>query len=25
VHLGQFGGQCQKCHGTVSFKGARPR
>jgi len=25
VHLGQFGGQCQKCHGTVTFKGARPR
>lgn len=23
VHLGQFGTQCQRCHGTISFKGAR--
>jgi hypothetical protein len=25
VHLGQFGRQCQRCHGSVSFKGARMR
>jgi hypothetical protein len=25
VHLGQYGGQCQKCHSTLSFKGARRR
>jgi hypothetical protein len=23
VHLGQFGMQCQRCHSTISFKGAR--
>ena len=23
VHLGQFGTQCQRCHTTISFKGAR--
>lgn len=23
VHLGQFGRQCQRCHSTVTFKGAR--
>ena len=23
VHLGQFGRQCQRCHGSVTFKGAR--
>jgi hypothetical protein len=23
VHLGQYGRQCQRCHSTVSFKGAR--
>jgi hypothetical protein len=23
VHLGQFGRQCQRCHGVVTFKGAR--
>ena len=23
VHLGQFGRQCQRCHGTSTFKGAR--
>lgn len=23
VHLGQFGTQCQRCHTTLSFKGAR--
>lgn len=23
VHIGQFGAQCQKCHSTLSFKGAR--
>jgi hypothetical protein len=23
VHLGQYGRQCQRCHGTTSFKGAR--
>lgn len=23
VHLGQFGAQCQRCHTTLSFKGAR--
>lgn len=22
-HLGQFGSQCQRCHSTISFKGAR--
>jgi len=25
VHVGQFGGQCQRCHSTVSFKGAKAR
>jgi hypothetical protein len=25
VHLGQYGGQCQKCHSTLTFKGARLR
>lgn len=25
VHLGQYGQQCQRCHGTATFKGARPR
>jgi hypothetical protein len=25
VHLGQYGRQCQRCHTTVTFKGARPR
>ena len=25
VHLGQFGRQCQRCHGSVTFKGARLR
>jgi hypothetical protein len=24
VHLGQFGRQCQRCHGTVTFRDARP-
>lgn len=24
-HLGQFGRQCQRCHGTTSFRGARLR
>lgn len=24
VHLGQYGRQCQRCHTTTSFKGARP-
>jgi len=23
VHLGQFGRQCQRCHGSATFKGAR--
>ena len=23
VHLGQYGRQCQRCHSTVTFKGAR--
>lgn len=23
VHLGQFGRQCQRCHGSTTFKGAR--
>ena len=23
IHLGQYGAQCQRCHGTLSFKGAR--
>jgi hypothetical protein len=23
VHLGQYGRQCQRCHGTATFKGAR--
>jgi hypothetical protein len=23
VHLGQYGRQCQRCHTTISFKGAR--
>lgn len=23
IHLGQFGAQCQRCHTTLSFKGAR--
>ncbi|MGH8262537.1 MAG: cytochrome c3 family protein [Steroidobacteraceae bacterium] len=23
VHLGQYGQQCQRCHSTISFKGAR--
>jgi hypothetical protein len=23
VHLGQFGRQCQRCHGIATFKGAR--
>jgi hypothetical protein len=23
VHLGQFGAQCQRCHNTITFKGAR--
>jgi hypothetical protein len=23
VHLGQYGTQCQRCHSTVTFKGAR--
>jgi hypothetical protein len=23
VHLGQFGVQCQRCHSTITFKGAR--
>jgi len=23
VHLGQYGRQCQRCHGTTTFKGAR--
>ncbi|HSD75006.1 MAG TPA: hypothetical protein VLB75_09575 [Steroidobacteraceae bacterium] len=25
VHLGQYGRQCQRCHSTVTFKGARLR
>lgn len=25
VHLGQYGTQCQRCHATITFKGARPR
>ena len=25
VHHGQFGRQCQRCHGTTTFKGARMR
>lgn len=25
VHLGQYGRQCQQCHSTLTFKGARPR
>jgi hypothetical protein len=25
VHLGQYGRQCERCHSTVTFKGARPR
>jgi hypothetical protein len=25
VHLGQYGRQCQRCHSTLTFKGARPR
>ncbi len=25
VHLGQYGRQCQRCHSTITFKGARPR
>lgn len=25
VHLGQFGRQCQRCHGTTTFRGARLR
>jgi hypothetical protein len=25
VHVGQFGRQCQRCHSTASFKGARLR
>jgi hypothetical protein len=25
IHLGQYGRQCQRCHSTVTFKGARPR
>lgn len=25
VHLGRFGRQCQRCHGSVTFKGARMR
>ena len=24
VHLGQYGRQCQRCHGSESFRGARP-
>jgi hypothetical protein len=24
IHLGQYGRQCQRCHSTISFKGARP-
>ena len=23
IHLGQFGAQCQRCHTTITFKGAR--
>jgi hypothetical protein len=23
IHLGQFGTQCQRCHGTITFQGAR--
>lgn len=23
IHLGQFGTQCQRCHNTITFKGAR--
>ena len=23
IHLGQFGTQCQRCHSTITFKGAR--
>ena len=23
IHLGQYGRQCQRCHSTVTFKGAR--
>jgi hypothetical protein len=22
VHLGQYGRQCQRCHSTITFKGA---
>jgi len=25
IHLGQYGRQCQRCHSTATFKGARPR
>jgi hypothetical protein len=25
IHLGQYGRQCQRCHSTITFKGARPR
>ena len=25
IHIGQFGRQCQRCHSTVSFKGAKLR
>lgn len=25
VHLGQYGRQCQRCHSTLTFKGARAR
>ncbi len=25
VHLGQYGRQCERCHGTTSWKGARAR
>ena len=25
IHLGQYGRQCQRCHSTLTFKGARPR
>jgi hypothetical protein len=25
VHLGQYGKQCDRCHSTITFKGARPR
>jgi uncharacterized paraquat-inducible protein A len=23
IHLGQYGAQCQRCHTTLSFQGAR--